>query len=58
MKDALTDERTKRFRDVIAKRQNITVILENVHDPHNIGAVIRSCDAIGISEVLKQVIIF
>ncbi len=51
MKDALTDERTKRFREVIAKRQNITVILENVHDPHNIGAVIRSCDAIGISEV-------
>jgi len=51
MRDAVTDERTKRFKEVIAKRQNLTVILENVHDPHNIGAVIRSCDAVGVSEV-------
>lgn len=50
-RDSVTDERTSRFQEVIAKRQNITVILENVHDPHNIGAVIRSCDAIGIAEV-------
>jgi tRNA (guanosine-2'-O-)-methyltransferase len=48
---ALTDERTKKFKEVIAKRQNLTVILENVHDPHNIGAVMRSCDAVGISEI-------
>lgn len=51
MKDALTVARTLRFKEVIAKRQEFTVILENVHDPHNIGAVIRSCDAVGISEV-------
>jgi tRNA (guanosine-2'-O-)-methyltransferase len=50
-RDTVTDDRTSRFQEVIAKRQNITVILENVHDPHNIGAVIRSCDAIGISEI-------
>jgi len=51
MEFALTEERTRKFKDIIAKRQNLTVILENVHDPHNIGAVIRSCDAVGISEV-------
>ncbi|WP_246141647.1 TrmH family RNA methyltransferase [Phaeodactylibacter luteus] len=35
-----------------ARRQpNLTVILENVHDPHNIGAVLRSCDSVGIREV-------
>lgn len=50
-RDSITDERAERFKEVIAKRQNLTVILENVHDPHNIGAVIRSCDAIGISEI-------
>lgn len=35
-----------------ARRQpNLTVILENVHDPHNIGAVLRSCDSVGIREI-------
>lgn len=29
----------------------MTVILENVHDPFNIGAVLRSCDSVGIREV-------
>ena len=50
-RDTVTEGRTQRFQEVISKRQNLTVILENVHDPHNIGAVIRSCDAIGISEI-------
>ncbi len=27
------------------------MVLENVHDPHNIGAVLRSCDSVGIREV-------
>lgn len=30
---------------------DLTVILENVHDPFNIGAVLRSCDSVGIREV-------
>lgn len=49
--ESITEDRATRFKEVIAKRQNLTVILENVHDPHNIGAVIRSCDAIGIAEI-------
>jgi tRNA (guanosine-2'-O-)-methyltransferase len=41
-----------KFEKVIAQRQfNLSVILENVHDPHNIGAVMRSCDAVGIQEI-------
>ncbi len=44
--------REKKFRSVIKCRQpNLTVVLENVHDSHNIGAVLRSCDSIGIKEI-------
>lgn len=48
----MTPERMKRLNDVIDKRQpDITVVLENVFDPHNVSAVMRTCDAIGIQEI-------
>jgi len=48
----ITAERKQRFQGVVSRRQkDLTVILENVHDPHNIGAVLRSCDSVGIREI-------
>ncbi len=48
----ITEKREQRFKEVIAKRQlDLTVVLENVHDPHNIGAVMRSCDSVGVGEI-------
>lgn len=48
----MTPERQARIKEVLKHRQNnLTVVLENVHDPHNISAVMRSCDAVGISEI-------
>jgi tRNA (guanosine-2'-O-)-methyltransferase len=45
-------ERKERLRQVAYRRQfDLTVILENVHDQHNIGAVLRSCDSVGIREI-------
>ena len=44
--------REQKFREVAARRQaNLTVILENISDQHNIGAVMRSCDSVGIKEI-------
>jgi len=48
----MTPEREERLFSVLNKRQNdITVVLENVFDPHNISAVMRTCDAVGIQEI-------
>ena len=48
----MTPERQLRIENVLAKRQSdLTVVLENVFDPHNISAVMRSCDAVGIQEI-------
>lgn len=48
----MTPERRARLLQVLNKRQNdLAVVLENVFDPHNISAVMRSCDAVGIQEV-------
>ncbi|MCF8236718.1 MAG: RNA methyltransferase [Saprospiraceae bacterium] len=48
----LTPERLARITEVTKRRQiGLTIILENVHDTHNIGAVMRSCDAVGIHEI-------
>ncbi|MER3465212.1 MAG: RNA methyltransferase [Chitinophagaceae bacterium] len=48
----MTHERRQKIEAVLSKRQNdLTVVLENVFDPHNISAVMRSCDAVGIQEI-------
>ncbi len=48
----MTPERAAKVNKVLSKRQNdLSVIIENVTDPHNIAAVMRTCDAVGISEL-------
>lgn len=48
----MTPERTDKLTRVLNQRQpDLTVILENVFDPHNISAVMRTCDAVGIHEI-------
>ena len=48
----MTPERIERLTNVLAKRQpGLTVVLENVSDPHNISAVMRTCDAVGVQDV-------
>ena len=33
------------------RQRDLTVVMENVHDPHNISAVMRTCDAVGIQDI-------
>ena len=48
----MTPERRKRLTDVLDKRQpGLTLVLENVNDPHNISAVMRTADAVGIQDI-------
>jgi len=48
----MTPEREERIKNVLDKRQqDLTVVLENVFDPHNISAVMRTCDAVGIQDI-------
>jgi tRNA (guanosine-2'-O-)-methyltransferase len=48
----MTPERKNRLTSVLDKRQgNITILLENVFDPHNVSAVMRTCDAVGLQDI-------
>jgi tRNA (guanosine-2'-O-)-methyltransferase len=48
----MTPQRYDRLTSVLNKRQDdLTVVLENVFDPHNISAVMRTCDAVGVQEI-------
>ncbi|HEX8279678.1 MAG TPA: RNA methyltransferase [Segetibacter sp.] len=48
----MTFRRKERLLSVLQKRQdNLTVVLENVFDPHNETAVMRSCDSVGIQDI-------
>jgi len=47
-----TARRKARFLEVLSHRQpDLTLVLANIHDPHNVSAIYRSCDAFGVSRV-------
>lgn len=44
--------RYKKIRGLLSKRQpDLTLLLEEVHKPHNVSAVIRSADAVGVHRI-------
>jgi tRNA (guanosine-2'-O-)-methyltransferase len=47
-----TEKRLNKIEKVAAARQfSLRIVLENIHDPHNVSAILRTCDAVGVSQV-------
>lgn len=47
-----TEKRVEKIKWVLSRRQpSLRVIIENIHDPHNVSAIFRTCDAAGIPKV-------
>ena len=48
----MTENRLNKFKAVVAKRQkHLTIVIENVHDPHNVSAILRTSESVGIDKV-------
>ncbi|WP_457627159.1 TrmH family RNA methyltransferase [Persephonella sp.] len=45
----ITEKRLKRMKDVLSKRQkDLQVFSDNITNPHNFSALLRTCDAVGV----------
>lgn len=48
----MLEDRFKKIKSILARRQpDLTVLLEDVQKPHNLAAIARTCDAVGINEI-------
>ncbi|MGE5497385.1 MAG: TrmH family RNA methyltransferase [Syntrophothermus sp.] len=52
MKAFKSEQRLNKITSAVRSRQfSLRVVLENIHDPHNVSAILRTCDAVGVSKV-------
>jgi tRNA (guanosine-2'-O-)-methyltransferase len=52
MREFKTERRLQRLTKAAESRQaTLRLILENIHDSHNVSAILRSCDATGVQNV-------
>lgn len=48
----MTERRKEKILSVLHRRQpDLTLVMEDIHDPHNVSAMLRSADAVGVLEV-------
>lgn len=47
-----SEKRLRKINNVVRARQySLHVVLENIHDPHNVSAIFRTCDAAGVPAI-------
>jgi tRNA (guanosine-2'-O-)-methyltransferase len=52
LREFITEDRWQTIKNVLNKRTRyLTVVLEDIYQPHNASAVLRSCDCFGIQDV-------
>ncbi|WP_421774821.1 TrmH family RNA methyltransferase [Gracilimonas sp.] len=52
LKDFATEARWEKIEEVVQQRtRHICVVVEDIYQPHNASAVLRSCDGFGIQDV-------
>lgn len=48
----LLQSRIERLKQAVARRtRSLTVVLDGTHDPHNLSAVVRSCEGFGLLDL-------
>lgn len=48
----ISERRRAKLGQVARYRQpDLTIVVEDIHDPHNVSAMLRSCDAAGIKQI-------
>ena len=48
----IPDYSYKSLENVLSKKPNFIVLLDHIEDPHNLGAIIRTCEAAGVDAII------
>ncbi len=49
---SIPDYKYAQLNDIIATNPNFIIILDHLEDPHNLGAIIRTCEAAGVDAII------
>lgn len=49
---SIPDYKYKNLEDVLAENPSFLVLLDHLEDPHNLGAIIRTCEAAGVDAIV------
>lgn len=48
----IPDYQYKNLNDILNEQCNFVVLLDHLEDPHNLGAIIRTCEAAGVDAII------